>query len=1079
MKPSTKTITPAERRRAAEAQLKTQNRSRPPQSDGDLLRLQHELEVHQIELEMQNAEMQVAQEKIASSLKRYTELFDFAPIGYLHLVADGTIQLVNLTGAKLLGVERDRLIGRRLGLWVAAGDRNKFSEFLARVFQAQKNATCELTLMLDGHPSLMVQLDAKRVADGGQCRLVMQNITERKQTLEKLQESERDFRTLAEAVPQIVWATRPDGWNIYFNQHWFDYTGLTFEETCGHGWNKPFHPDDQERARDTWENAINNGAIYSLESRLRRADGVYRWWLIRGEPLRDDAGKILKWFGTCTDIEDLKQGEAKLAASEKRHRAIINSFSVPLALNCDQQITYLNPAFVAVFGYTRADIPTLAEWWLKAYPDPQYRKIIADTWNAHLEHAKRTGQPFEPMEVNIRCKNGTLGTFLADAAPLTDGNFDQEHMVVLYDITERKQAEMSLFASEQRLNAFFTSAPAGLVLLDDQLRYVQLNETVAKFNGISIPDHLGKTVREVVPKFASVAEPLLQQVLATGEPVTEIELSGETPGLPGVLRHLTVSFFPVFGKDGQIEGVGVIFVEITERKQAEASLRLLNSAVLQAKESIMITDAELNPPGPKIIFVNPAFTQMTGYSTEEVIGKTPRILQGPHTDKNVLKRLRKNLERGEVFEGEAIQYRKDGTEYDQEWQIAPLRDDTGKITHYVGIQHDISGQRKLEAQLRQSQKMDAFGQLAGGVAHDFNNILAVIQIQAGMLKTESNLSLQQIELASEIEKASERGANLTRQLLLFSRKQTMQPRNLKLKDVVENITKMLQRTLGEQCELQFIFSQAPLAIHADPGMIDQILLNLTVNARDAMPKGGRIIIETKAVEFDEVTATQTAKASPGSFVCLSITDAGCGIPSEILPQIFEPFFTTKDVGKGTGLGLATVFGIVQQHKGWINVYSEVGHGTTFRVYLPRLTDASDTKFIRASMASIRGGSETILLVEDEAPLRAAVRMTLSRLGYNVLEAANGNEALEVWKQNAGEIRLLLTDMVMPGEMTGKELAETLLQQNPKLKVIYASGYSAEIAGRDFLVEEGVNFLTKPFQAHQLAKIIRNNLDQPA
>ncbi len=780
---------------------------------------------------------------------------------------------------------------------------------------------------------------------------IAHDLTERKRALEKLQESERNFRTLAEAVPQIVWATRPDGWNIYFNQHWFDYTGMTAEETCGHGWNKPFHPDDQQRARDAWENAVKNGTIYSLESRLRRADGVYRWWLVRGEPLRDEAGKILKWFGTCTDIEDLKQGEAKLAASEQRHRTIINGFSVPLALNCDQQITYLNPAFVAVFGYNRADIPTLAEWWLKAYPDPKYRKIIADTWNAHLEQAKRTGQPFEPMEVNVRCKNGTHRTFLADAAPLTDGNYDEEHMVVLYDITERKQAEMSL--------------------------------------------------------------------------------------------------------------------------------RLLNSAVLQAKESIMITDAQLKLPGPKIIFVNPAFTQMTGYTAEEVAGKTPRILQGPRTDKRLLTRLRKTLERGEVFDGEAIQYRKDGTEYDQEWQIAPLRDDAGKITHYVAIQRDVSAHRKLEEQFRQAQKMESFGQLAGGVAHDFNNILAVIQIQAGLLKTEQSLSLEQLDFAREIEKATERGANLTRQLLLFSRKQIMQPRNLKLKDLVENITKMLQRTLGEQCELQFKFSDDSLAIHADPGMIDQILLNLTVNARDAMPKGGRIIIETKAVEFDEITATQTAKAVPGSFVCVSVTDTGCGIPPEILPRIFEPFFTTKAIGKGTGLGLATVFGIVQQHNGWINVYSEVGHGTTFRIYLPRLTDTSDTKFIRASLASIPGGSETILLVEDEAPLRAAVRKTLSRLGYNVLEAATGNEALEVWKQHADKIRLLLTDMMMPGGMTGRELAEALLQQDPKLKVIYASGYSAEIAGRDFLVEEGVNFLSKPFQTQKLAQTIRNCLNAPA
>ena len=261
------------------------------------------------------------------------------------------------------------------------------------------------------------------------------------------------------------------------------------------------------------------------------------------------------------------------------------------------------------------------------------------------------------------------------------------------------------------------------------------------------------------------------------------------------------------------------------------------------------------------------------------------------------------------------------------------------------LQRDIIEHRKLEEQFRQSQKMEAFGQLAGGVAHDFNNILAVIQLQIGLLKSEKGLSSEQLEYARDIEQAAQRGANLTRQLLLFSRKQTMQPQNLKLKDVVDNMTKMLQRTLGEQVHLQCKFAEEPLIIHADPGMIDQILLNLAVNARDAMPKGGQIIIETSAAEFDEVTATQTVQARPGSFVCLSVSDTGCGIPPEILPRIFEPFFTTKEAGKGTGLGLATVLGIVEQHQGWINVYSEVGRGTTFRVYLPRQTKATGTEFL--------------------------------------------------------------------------------------------------------------------------------------
>jgi CheY-like chemotaxis protein len=260
-------------------------------------------------------------------------------------------------------------------------------------------------------------------------------------------------------------------------------------------------------------------------------------------------------------------------------------------------------------------------------------------------------------------------------------------------------------------------------------------------------------------------------------------------------------------------------------------------------------------------------------------------------------------------------------------------------------------------------------------------------------------------------------------------------------------------------------------------MIDQVLMNLAVNSRDAMPKGGRLIIETAAVDFDETASAQSAQARPGAFVCLNVSDNGCGIPPENLARIFEPFFTTKEVGKGTGLGLATLFGIVQQHKGWVNVYSEVGQGTTFRIYLPRLAGSSLQKRDQPASATERRGHETILLVEDDNFLRPAVTKTLEQFGYRVFAASNGIEALEVWQQHRDEIRLLLADLVMPGGINGKELGERLLSENPKLKVIYASGYSAEIISKDFPLQEGVNFLTKPFQAQKLAETIRKRLDQ--
>jgi nitrogen-specific signal transduction histidine kinase len=406
-----------------------------------------------------------------------------------------------------------------------------------------------------------------------------------------------------------------------------------------------------------------------------------------------------------------------------------------------------------------------------------------------------------------------------------------------------------------------------------------------------------------------------------------------------------------------------------------------------------------------------------------------------------------------------------------------VRDKSGKYYGRFWTFRDITEQRKLEAQFRQAQKMEGVGQLAGGVAHDFNNILAIIQMQSDLLKNSGSLSAEQSEFTDEIGITVQRAAALTRQLLLFSRREVFQPRDLDLSESITNTTKMLRRILGEDIQIQLKLASQPMFIHADAGMMDQVLLNLAVNARDAMPKGGQLVIETSGVELDEFAASQSAQARPGSFVCLNLSDSGCGIPPEILPKIFEPFFTTKDVGKGTGLGLATVFGIVQQHQGWINVYSELNHGTTFRVYLPRLAKNGGQKSSQMALTAMRGGNETILLAEDDPSLRVSVRKGLSQLGYRILEAPTGIKAFEVWKQNRDEIRLLLTDLVMPDGMTGKDLAQRVLQENPKLKVIYMSGYSAEVVGKDFPLSEGVNFLTKPFQALKLAQTVRNCLDK--
>jgi signal transduction histidine kinase/CheY-like chemotaxis protein len=415
----------------------------------------------------------------------------------------------------------------------------------------------------------------------------------------------------------------------------------------------------------------------------------------------------------------------------------------------------------------------------------------------------------------------------------------------------------------------------------------------------------------------------------------------------------------------------------------------------------------------------------------------------------------------------------DGTILDR--YSAPVRDNAGRIYGRIWSFRDITENRKLEAQFRQAQKMEAVGQLAGGVAHDFNNILAVIQMHAHLLKDEESLAVIRMDYAPEIEKAAIRATNLTRQLLLFSRRQAMQFKNHDLNEIVANMNKMLGRILGEDVVMEFNYAAEPLYIHADSGMLDQVLLNLSVNARDAMPDGGRLVIQTSAVELDETAAAQLAQARSGAFACLSVSDNGCGIPPEIMSRIFEPFFTTKSVGKGTGLGLATVFGIVQQHRGWINIHSEVNHGTTFRVFLPREIKPSPDAAVRQTPVPAAGRNQTILLAEDDASLRTAVRKALTRFGYRVLEADSGVKALEIWRQNRQEIRLLITDMVMPDGMNGKELARRLLLENPQLKIIYTTGYSTDFADDNFHLQADIHFLAKPFDVTKLAQTVADVL----
>jgi len=727
--------------------------------------------------------------------------------------------------------------------------------------------------------------------------------------------------------------------------------------------------------------------------------------------------------------------------------------------------------------------------------------------------------------------------YLEDRPASAEGPFLLEERQLLRSIAdlfgahlEQKRAKAALRASEERFRSAMEHSPIGMGLVSPEGRWLEANPTLCATLGYSREELVGQDLERIThPDDLQDDRLALDQLLAG-----EIEQHQASRRYMHKDSHFVwVQLNLSLARDGHGRPAHFIFQiqDITGRRASEAALLALNARYARHEAALTTLTRSYVTLPDNLAAVLKEITEVmartleverasiwrfdagrTAITCTELYESTP----GRHSAGSTLyasdyPAYFQALAESEIIAADDAWHDPRTAEFVAAWLRphgitsmldTPLRsrgvmvgivccEHVGPGRHWMpdeqtfaaAVANLVSGllaqveRHQLEAQLRQAQKMEAIGQLAGGVAHDFNNVLAVIQMQADLLLGERDLPASVAESASEIEQATERAARLTRQLLLFSRREAPQPRDLDLNDVISQITRMIERILGEDIRLQLRQAPESLLIRADPGMVDQILMNLAVNSRDAMPRGGHLIIETCAVTRDVLPTSASPHARPGPYVCVSVIDSGCGIGPEALPRIFEPFFTTKDVGKGTGLGLATVFGIVEQHQGWIDVDSAPGRGTTFHVYLPRLLHSSNVlPALPPGSASPRGGTETILLVEDDAAVRAGVRQALARLGYRVLEAASGVQALEVWREHGAEIRVMLTDMVMPDGMNGRELAEILRLENPALTVIYSSGYSADIAGDALQLVDGINFLAKPFPVHKLARMIRDSID---
>jgi PAS domain S-box-containing protein len=535
---------------------------------------------------------------------------------------------------------------------------------------------------------------------------------------------------------------------------------------------------------------------------------------------------------------------------------------------------------------------------------------------------------------------------------------------------------------------------------------------------------------------------------------------------------MLLSASPMYSETGGFEGIVCVAQDITVRKQAEENLARLGMAVEQTGEAVIITDVE-----GTVQYVNPSFERLTGYGKDEVLGKNPRILKSGKQSGEFYEAMWSTLKEGRIWSGKVVNRTKEGKLFQEFVVISPVRDASGRVVNYVAVERDLTHEIEIEEQLRQSQKMEAIGKLAGGVAHDFNNILTVITgycelILAGL--PGDSPWRREIE---GIKNAADRAAEVTRQLLAFSRKQVFRLKDVNMSGVVANLDAMLRRLIGEDIELQTSLQPDLWNVRIDPSQIEQVIVNIVVNARDAMPDGGKLTIETANVALDKEYAQSHLEVVPGPYVMIAITDTGCGMDESVRARIFEPFFTTKEVGKGTGLGLSTAYGIIRQSSGYIWVYSEPGVGSTFKIYLPRVLPAEmePAPEMTVHVGAVPGGAETILVAEDEAMLRELVVEFLTKSGYSVLQARDGEEAFLISEKFKGAIHLLITDVVMP-RMSGRELARRMSATRPETKVIYISGYTEEAIIHHGVIDPGMHYVQKPFRPSDLVRKVREVLD---
>jgi len=875
---------------------------------------------------------------------------------------------------------------------------------------------------------------------------------------------------------------------------------------------------DQAFYRALWETVLA-GKVWSAVMINRRKDGSRYTEENTITPVRNERGEITHFIAVKQDITGRQRAAEALRQREEYFRALTEKATdVTTVLNADATIRYASPSTWQVVGYTPEELAGRTAFDF-VHPEDVLRLQQAFSANVGTAGAVAT------QEFRFRHKDGTWRALEATARNLIDDPSVQGIVVNARDITERKRVAEALKESDRFNQQVIASAQEGIVVYDRDMRYKVWNPFMERLTGLPAGEVLGKRLAEVFPFLRDAGVVASHEKTLNSETASALEFQFSIPAT-GKSGWVCNTDGPLRDGDGKIIGVIGIVRDITERKRAERRIAAFSqlgqrlSAAKAPREAaqiiVEVADQLLGWDACNFALYSSAEKLVSHVLNRDAVDGRRIESQAAYDHSSPSPLAKRAIEQGGqlILKEHPEQMTPGGVAFGNKARpsasilFVPIRngaDVLGVMTiqsympraydqhsldtlqaladHCGGALDRITTEETLrtaQQQLRQSQKMEAIGQLAGGVAHDFNNMLAVIRGNAELLLMDADQHTTETkDCLKQIAAASERAANLTRQLLAFSRKQVMQSQPLVLNNVIAELTKMLRRIIGEQIDLQCRYADELPFVQADAGMIEQVLVNLAVNARDAMPHGGQLLITTERVSLEGARAQTHAEARAGEFVCLAVTDAGTGIAPEHLPRIFEPFFTTKEIGKGTGLGLAMVYGIVKQHQGWIEVSSQLGAGATFKIFLPAIPTPTKAAVASKAEANLPGGTETILLVEDDYAVRVITRRVLESHGYKIYEATTARDALELWRGRAEEIALLLTDIIMPEGVSGRDLVEQLRALRPSLKVIFLSGYSADVIGKDtdFFRRSKSLFLQKPCSAGTLLGTVRRCLDE--